>query len=517
MSTLALIAKSAAETSGAAQTAAAIAFSPHTEQSTYFIARVMMRFCVWVLKLFGMENNENLFLWLYVAVVFLFAMAVGMIAKWIVVFILHKLKPHVKSHLYGHLLDRKFFTKTCRIIPPLIFLILIQFTLYMHNSIASWLTRLSFMYIILIVAVSACTLCDVIWLTLDEKENKRKLPLRGLVQVAKLIVWIIAVIIIAALLLDKSPGALLAGLGAFAAVLMLVFKDSILGIVAGVQLAQNDSLHVGDWISVPDGQANGVVDEVSLTDVKIINWDKTVSTVPPYTLISAGFKNYRNMQESHTRRIQRSYMIDADSVVEATPQMLENLKAIPLMKDWIEKKVEQRDAGKVQNVNNSAGLVDGTIDTNLGLFRAYMKLWLDANPEISHSDDCFVTTLAQTAAGIPLQIYCFTNTSSWFPYEGIQASVFEHLAAMLHKFNLYTFENPSGRDTLIDGYLSPGKNPAPLFGLPYPFFLNSGTPLDPGILPGAATQPASTPNAASQPTASQQANSAATDDKPTSD
>lgn len=194
----------------------------------------------------------------------------------------------------------------------------------MHNSIASWLTRLSFMYIILVVAISVCTLCDVIWLTLDEKENKRKLPLRGLVQVAKLIVWIIAVIIIAALLLDKSPGALLAGLGAFAAVLMLVFKDSILGIVAGVQLAQNDSLHVGDWISVPNGQANGIVDEVSLTDVKIINWDKTVSTVPPYTLISAGFKNYRNMQESHTRRIQRSYMIDADSVVRPHPICLNN-------------------------------------------------------------------------------------------------------------------------------------------------------------------------------------------------
>lgn len=120
----------------------------------------------------------------------------------------------------------------------------------------------------------------------------------------------------------------------------------------------------------------------------------------------------------------------------------------------------------MEDVNNSAGLVDGTIDTNLGMFRAYMKMWLDANPSISHGDDCFVTTLAQSPTGIPLQIYCFTATSSWFPYEGIQAAVFEHLAAMLHRFNLYTFENPSGRDTLIDGYLSPGKNPAPLFGLP---------------------------------------------------
>lgn len=468
----------------------AIPLSPHTEQSSYFIARLFMRFCHWLLDIIGLSHDKNLFVCLYIGVVFLFAMLAGMIIKWIVVFILHKLEPHIKSPLYGHLVEHRFFTKTCRIIPPLIFLILVQFTLYMHNSIASWLTRLSFMYIVVEVAISACTLSDVIWAALDERENKRKLPLRGLVQVAKLIVWIIAVIIIAALLLDKSPAALLAGLGAFAAVLMLIFKDSILGIVAGVQLAENDSLHVGDWISLPDGQANGIVQEVSLTDVKIINWDKTVSTVPPYTLISGGFKNFRNMQESHTRRIQRSFMIDADSIVEATPEMLEQFRTIPLMKDWITKKIEQRDNGQVQNVNNSAGLADGTIDTNLGMFRAYLKMYLDACPEISHVDDCFVTTLAQTATGIPLQVYCFTNTSSWFPYEGIQDMIFEHLAAMLHRFNLYTFENPSGRDTIIDGYMSPGKSSAPLFGIPYPFYTDSGTPLEPGIPPADNKKPA---------------------------
>ena len=384
----------------------AISLSDKTEESSYFVARLFMKLCHWLLDIFGLANDKTLFIWLYIGVVFVFSMFVGMALKWIVVFILHKLEPHIKAPLYGHLVEHRFFTKTCRIIPPLIFLILIQFTLYMHNSIASWLTRLSFIYIVIEVAVSACTLSDVIWATLDERENKRKLPLRGLVQVAKLIVWIIAAIIIAALLLDKSPAALLAGLGAFAAVLMLIFKDSILGIVAGVQLAENDSLHVGDWISLPNGQANGIVQEVSLTDVKIINWDKTVSTVPPYTLISGGFKNFRNMQESHTRRIQRSFMIDADSIVETTPEMLARFSEIPLMKEWISKKIEQRDSGKTENVNNSAGLVDGTIETNLGIFRAYLKMYLDSCPEVSHVDDCFVTTLEQTPTGIPLQVYC---------------------------------------------------------------------------------------------------------------
>lgn len=467
---------------------AAVAVTPDaTEEGTYFIARTLMSLSQWLLDLVGLGKHTQLFTWVYIIIVFLFAMAIGMLIKWFTVYVLDKLKPHIRSNIYASLVDRHFFLKICRFIPAVIFLILIQFTLYMHSSISLFLTRATSIYIVIIVAMAMCSLCDVIWDTLDQRENKQKLPLRGLAQVAKLIIWIIAVIITAAILLNKSPGTLLAGLGAFAAVLMLIFKDSILGIVAGVQLAQNESLHVGDWISLPDGQANGVVDEVTLTDVKIINWDKTVSTVPPYTLISNGFKNYRNMQQSQTRRIQRSYMIDADSVVETTPEMLEKFKGLPLMKEWITKKIEQRDAGKTQNVNNSAGLADGSIETNLGVFRAYFKMYLDSNPDISHSDDCFVTTLAQTAAGIPLQVYCFTNTSKWFPYEGIQATVFEHLAAMLHKFNLYTFENPSGRDTIIDGYMSPGKVPAPLFGLPYPFFLNSGTPSQPGLTPGEAS------------------------------
>lgn len=414
-------------------------YLPPTSGKSFDIARLFIRFCTWLLSLFHAEHDPTLFLWVYVIVVFIASVALGLLIQWLTVWVLHKLRPHIKSPMYGQLIEHNFFTKTCRIIPAIMFVILIQFTLYSHNVIASWLTRLTYVYIVVMVALSSCVICDVIWETFDTKENKRKLPLQGLLQIAKLFIWVVALIIIAAILLDKSPGALLAGLGAFAAVLMLIFKDSILGIVAGVQLAQNDSVHVGDWVAIPNGQANGTVMEVSLTDVKIENWDKTVSTVPPYNLISQGFTNYRNMQESNTRRICRSYYIDAESVVPTTPEMLQNFMNIPLMKDWITKKIAQRDAGKVQNVNNDEGLVDGTIDTNLGVFRAYLKLYLDSCPDISHVDDCFVTTLAQTPTGIPLQIYCFTSTSSWFPFEGIQAMVFEQLAAMLKPFGLRTF------------------------------------------------------------------------------
>lgn len=178
-------------------------------------------------------------------------------------------------------------------------------------------------------------------------------------------------------------------------------------------------------------------------------------------------------------------MIDADSVVPTDDQMLAKYAKIPLLADWIAKKLSQREQGKECNVNNPDGLADGSLDTNLGVFRAYLKIYLDSNPHISHEadDTCFICTLAQTSAGIPLQLYCFTNTSAWTQYEAIQSAVFEHVAVMLNRFNLYAFENPSGRDTIIDGYISPGKNPDALFGLPYPFFNESGTPDRPAASP----------------------------------
>lgn len=465
------------------QDALGLHLSSTTEESSYFIARVLMKCVYWFLNLFGLEHHDTLFLLIYATIVFLLAISIGMLVKWLLVFILNKIGPHVKSDFYEYLVEHHFFTKICRIIPPIIFLILIQFTLNGKETLASWLTKATWVYIVFILCRTFTTLADVIWKHIDSRANKRHLPLNGIVQLVKLIIWIIGAIVVVGILVDKSPGSMLAGLGAFSAVVMLVFKDNILGVVAGVQLAENDSLHEGDWI-VPNGSdANGTVVEVGLTAIKIENWDKTISTIPPYNLISSGFKSYRNMQLSKTRRIQRSYMIDADSVVTTDDTMLAEFAKIPLMKDWIEKKIEQRNAGKTEDVNNSAGLVDGSIESNLGVFRAYLKLYLDQNPNISHSDDCFISTLGQTAAGIPLQLYCFTSTSAWLPYEAIQSTVFEHLAVMLYRFHLYTFENPSGRDTIVDGYLSPGKDAEYIWGLPYPFFTDSGTPGRPGVPP----------------------------------
>lgn len=459
-------------------------------ESTYTIARWIMELDYMVLDFLGLEHHHTLFIWIYAALVFMIAFGIGYIAKWITIAAVRTAGKRIKSDFYLILRKHEFFIKLCRIIPALVFLIFIQFTLASQGSLGTWLTRLTWIYIIFITAKAFNTFVDVIWEHFDIRENKRKLPLKGLVQLAKGIIWILVAITAIAIMADKSPTSLLAGLGAFAAVLMLVFKDSILGVVAGVQLSENDSLHVGDWIKVHGTDANGTVAEVSLTAVKILNWDKTITTVPPYTLVSGSFTNYRSMQTSNTRRISRSYMIDADSVVQTDDAMIAAYARIPLLAEWISKKLAQRTAGKECDADNPEGLADGSLDTNLGVFRAYLKIYLDSNPHISHNpaDTCFISTLAQTSTGIPLQLYCFTNTSAWTQYEAIQSAVFEHVAVMLYRFNLYTFENPSGRDTIIDGYMSPGKNPDALFGLPYPFFNDSGTPDHP-----AASQKQSRP------------------------
>ena len=227
---------------------------------------------------------------------------------------------------------------------------------------------------------------------------------------------------------------------------------------------------MGDWIKINGTDANGTVTEVSLTSVKILNWDKTTTCVPPYSLVSGSFTNYRTMQLSNTRRIQRSYTIDGDSIKPTTPEMLDAIREVPFMDKYITAKLAQKAAGKVEDINNSEGLVDGTIDTNLGLFRAYMKMWLDASPYISHTSDCFVSTLPQTGNGVPFQVYCFTSTSKWFPYEAIMDTVFEHLAAMLHKFELVAFQAPTDRGTILEGYIN-GKDPDTIFGLPQPFLV----------------------------------------------
>ncbi|MCM1319168.1 MAG: mechanosensitive ion channel family protein [Muribaculaceae bacterium] len=486
LNTILCAAAGTAPASGATETFdTAIKLPTIANESAHFISMILMKIVRLLCDLFGLEHNENIVGLLYATLVIIIAIVIGGLIKEGILWLVRKIAEHAQYALMRDLRRHSFFTKLCRVIPPLFMILLMQFALSSQDRIIYWIEKCIWIYILYCVAIAINTCIYVIWLHIDERENKKKLPLKGFVQVIKGVIWIFMIIIAVSILLNKSPATLLAGIGAFAAVLMLVFKDSILGVVAGVQLSENDMLRVGDWIKVDGTSANGTVIDVTLSSVKVLNWDKTITTVPPYSLISASFQNYRSMQESGTRRICRTYFIDTDTVRFCTPELLEQYKQIPMMEKYINAKLEQKQAGKVDDVNNPAGLVDGTIDTNLGLFRAYMKMYLDAHPHISKHDFCFVNTLQQTNGGIPLQLYCFTDTSAWVSYEAIQSGIFEHLCAMLPQFGLFAFENPSSRDSVNEGYLEAAGNPAYLYGLPYPFM--------PGVDGHPGTSPFSKP------------------------
>ena len=410
-----------------------------TAESSYAIARLIMSFVNWTLDMIGQESNPTLYIWLYAISVFGFAFLVGYAIKWIVVWTIGMITPHLKSTIYAQLAEKHLFSRICNIIPPLIFLILIQFTLYAHASVAYWLSKFCWIYIVIIIAMSLTRLTDVIWARIDERANKRKLPLNGLVQLLKLIIWIFATVIISAVMLNKSPGALLAGIGVFASVLMLIFKDSILGFVAGIQMSENDMLHVGDWIEVPGTQANGNVEDVSLSTVKIRNFDNTLVMVPPYELVSKGFQNYRAMQDTGARRMMVNLVINSDSVVRATPDTAA-AKKYPPLQQFLDNASKTADGWVC---NNGKYEVNGTTETNIGLFRAYATGYLNANPHLSRQQMIMVRQMPPTPDGYVLQIYCFTDTSAWVAYEGICSAVLEHLTTALPDFGLVLHSSTS--------------------------------------------------------------------------
>lgn len=420
-----------------------------------------------ILDLFGLQHNPDLAIFLYSVIVLVIAIAIGLAFRWVLLTITRIVMSHYKSSFVTVLNKSHFLTRITALIPPLAYMIFLHLTYAQEAHLSLVLTKLTCIYIIFVSIRAATSFVNVVWSYFDARQNKRKLPLKSIAQLLNGLLWLIGVIIAIALLVNKSPATLLAGLGAFAAVLMLVFKDSILGVVASVQLSEEDALHVGDWIKVHGTEANGTVTEVNLSSVKVLNWDNTTTMLPPYSLISGSFTNYRSMQQSNARRIYRCYNIDCDSVRQLSEAELDRYRCIPFMSEWIDAQLKQKDKGLLAG---DQSLAYGSIETNLGLLRAYLKMYLDANPDIDHNSLCMISTQQQTANGIPLYLYCFTATSAWAQYEAIQASVFEHVAAILQRFDLCAFEASSGRDTIAEGYLSAGHPESDLFGAPEPFF-----------------------------------------------
>lgn len=303
------------------------------------------------------------------------------------------------------------------------------------------------------------------WLS---KSTMHDRPLKGMVQVLQVLVTFVGGIVVISILIGRSPLALITGLGAFAAVLMLVFKDSILGFVAGVLLAENDMIHLGDWIEMPANGVNGVVTDVSLTIVKVRNWDNTIVTVPPYALISGSFTNWRGMQHSGGRRIMCGATLMTDYIRPCTSEYLERMKVFdPELSVFITAKQRQAEQGEEADVHNPEGLVDGTIRTNVGLLRAYLTLYLRRHPDVNPDLLLMVRTLPSTDNGLPLQLYCFTRHKTWAEYEAVRADIAEHLFAVLPAFGLHAYQNASARDNIINGLLEGGYAAERIHDLPW--------------------------------------------------
>ena len=293
-------------------------------------------------------------------------------------------------------------------------------------------------------------------------------PVKGFIQVGKIIVILVAAIVIISILTNKSPLYLIGGLGAFAAVLMLIAKDSIMGFVGGFLLLENDMVRLGDWIEIPGTSINGNVFDISLTIVKVRNWDNTIATIPPYTLINGTFINWRGMSESGGRRIARGYTVKLDNIKPCSEGMLRRVRKLDKeLANYIARKTEQALDGKTANTANPDGLMNGTIDTNAGLFRAYAEMYLRRHPLIRKDMLVMVRTLEPNENGLPMQFYCFTTTTEWVSYESIQSEIMEHFASVMPLFELYPFQSAGARDTVISGLLE-GQYPIErIDGLPY--------------------------------------------------
>lgn len=274
----------------------------------------------------------------------------------------------------------------------------------------------------------------------------RKLPLKSFVQVIRIFIVLIGLILIVSSVIGQSPALIFSGLGAATAILMLIFKDSILGLSAGIQLSANKMVSVGDWIEMPKFGADGVVEEVALTTVKVINWDKTITTVPTYALISDSFKNWQGMSESGVRRIKRSLYFDMQSVHVLTEDELVNMRKISLLGNYLKEKEAEVAAWNAERKVTSAELLNARVLTNIGTFRAYVVEYLKNHPKIDQDQTVLVRHLAPQDKGIPIEIYAFTNDNGWVNYEGIQSDIFDHLMAVTPQFGLRLFQRPSGLD-----------------------------------------------------------------------
>ena len=351
------------------------------------------------------------------------------VAHWlcrkVVVTTVKKLTSKTQNKWDDYLFNDRVLNDFCHMVPPIVITALIPFAFPSEPMTLAFVLKICWIYITIVVVRLICTFLTSLYIISSEHEKLKERSMKGFYQMMKLIVICVGTIIIISTLIDKDPVKILTGLGASAAILTLVFKDTIMGLVAGVQLTANDMLRPGDWITMPKYGADGSVLEVTLTTVKVQNWDKTISTIPPYALVNDSFQNWRGMRESGGRRVKRSINIDMHTVRFCTPEELETFRK----EEWMQ-----------------GFEATGKEEVNLYVFRHYLEHYLRTHPKVNQNLTLMIRQLQPTAEGMPIELYFFSDGTEWIPYERLQAEVFDHLLATVHQFGLKVFQSPTGLD-----------------------------------------------------------------------
>lgn len=382
----------------------------------------------------------------------------------IVCFVLLLVLAGIANWLVKHILVRGFYrllrnwvtepintrhmvvTRLANIVPALVIATGIGWIPNLPAAFVTVVQNVAHASIILTITMAIAAVLNIINDAWQRRPDAHMRPIKGYIQVAKIVIYLIATILVIATLIDRSPLILLSGIGAMAAVLMLIFQDTLLSLVASVQITSNDIIRVGDWVEIPQLNADGAVIDIALHTVKIQNWDKTITTIPTKRFISDSFRNWRGMQESGGRRIKRSLFLDQNSVRFLSQEDCARLWRFSILKPYLERKLTELDTWNKDLAEKGVEDINARRITNIGTFRAYVEQYLRHHSGIHQDMTLMVRQMALSAEGLPLEIYCFTNTIVWVEYEGIQSDIFDHLLAILPEFGLRVFQNPSGAD-----------------------------------------------------------------------
>ena len=344
------------------------------------------------------------------------------------------------------ILRKKVFNRLAHLAPAIVSYILLPIPFAGHDWLIDLINGILIIYMIAIAVLAFDAFLNATLTIYRTYDVSKRIPIKGFIQVVKIIIYFTSGIFVISILVNKTPFYLFSSLGAITAVLMFIFKDAILGFVAGIQLSANQMVANGDWIEMPKYGADGNIIEIALTTVKVQNWDKTITTIPTYALITESFKNWRGMNESGGRRIKRSISLDMNTIRFCTEEMLARFSKIQYISEYVEnKKIEHQENNKLKHVDESS-LVNGKRMTNIGTFRASIEAYLKDNPMINKEMTFLVRQLAPTEHGVSIEIYVFSNKQDWADYENVQANIFDHILAVIPEFDLRVFQDPSGND-----------------------------------------------------------------------